>query len=371
LREICGVEETDRIMAKKRVGYVKLVWTCPRCGTRNPGPNKFCNGCGAPQPEDVQFEQPAEAQLIKDTDELARAKAGPDLHCPYCGTRNQGNAKFCGACGGDLSQGKARQTGRVVGAYRAPSGATRPCPACGTANPLTALKCTNCGAALPAEPAPAAPSSSPPRRSTTGILIGGAVGLLCLVVGAVFLVLWLQRDERSAIVQSLAWERTIQIEALGPVQHTAWEDNVPSDARQLSCDLAYRTTQDDPAPVSTEVCGTPYTVDEGSGYGEVVQDCVYQVYESSCSYTVDEWTVAETLRRTGSDPSPEWPGVRLGSGQREGDRAESYRVVLISDGDVFSYAPATASEYSPFLPGSEWTIVVNGLGAIVAIEAAR
>src|SRR3970282_1704799 len=107
-------------MAKKRVGYVKLIWTCPRCQTRNPGPSKFCNGGGTPQREKSQFEQPADAELIKEADELARAKAGADIHCPYCGGRNSAGVKFCGACGGALTQGKARPTGRVVGAARLP-----------------------------------------------------------------------------------------------------------------------------------------------------------------------------------------------------------------------------------------------------------
>ena len=168
-------------MAKKLIGYVKLLWTCPRCATRNPGPNKFCNGCGAPQPEDVQFEQPAEAELIRDAEELKKAKAGPDIHCPYCGARNPAGVKFCGACGGNLAEGKARASGRVVGAYRAPSGATRPCPACGTANPLTSVKCSNCGSALPAAevPSPAPPARGPTSR--TPLLVGGVVAALCLV----------------------------------------------------------------------------------------------------------------------------------------------------------------------------------------------
>ena len=78
-------------MTKKSLGYVELEWTCPNCETRNPGPHKFCNGCGAPQPEDVEFEQPIEEKLITDAEQIARAQAGPDLHCPYCEARNPGD----------------------------------------------------------------------------------------------------------------------------------------------------------------------------------------------------------------------------------------------------------------------------------------
>jgi hypothetical protein len=358
-------------MAKKSVGYVKLIWTCPRCDTRNPGPNKFCNGCGAPQPEDVHFEQPAEAELIKDSGELARAKAGPDIHCPYCGARNPAGVKFCGACGGDLAQAKARKTGRVVGAYRAPSGATSPCPACGTLNPLTSLKCSNCGSALPAGTASAAPPARPPS-SKAPLLIGGGVAALCLVGAVVVGALMLQRDERSAVVQSVAWERTVEIERFDLVQHEAWQDDIPSDASMLSCKLEYFGTQPDPAPVATEVCGTPYTIDEGSGFGEVVQDCAYRVYEQMCSYNVNEWVVIDTRRASGDDLNPEWPAVPLAAqDERRGAEHESYRVTLRSDGDTFSYVPSTASEFAAFLPASEWTVTINGLGAIVGVEPAR
>jgi predicted nucleic acid-binding Zn ribbon protein len=365
-----GLEEADWIMAKKSIGYVKLIWTCPRCATRNPGPNKFCNGCGAPQPEDVQFEQPAEAELIKDSAELARAKAGPDIHCPYCSGRNPAGVKFCGACGGDLTQGKARQTGRVVGAYRAPSGATRPCPACGTPNPLTSLKCSNCGSALPAAetPSPAATARAPSAK--TPLLIGG-VAALCLVAMAVLGFLLFQRDERSGIVESVAWERTIEIERFGPVEHQDWEDEVPADASALSCEIEYRMTQDDPAPVATEVCGTPYTVDEGSGFGEVVQDCTYRVYEQMCTYTVDEWAISDTRRATGADLNPQWPAANLAANdERRGAEHESYMVTLRSDGEALSYAPSTAAEFAAFVLGSQWTVTVNGLGAIVGIAPA-
>ena len=356
-------------MTKKTLGYVKLVWTCPRCDTRNPGPNAFCNGCGAAQPEDVRFEQPAEAELIKGADELARAKAGPDIHCPYCGARNRGDVKFCGACGGGIAGGKARQAGRVVGAYRAPSGATRPCPSCGTPNPLTSLKCSSCGSALPPPAAEAKPVAPKPGRPSSMLFAGGAVALVCLAA-VVFLGLSLRRTESLAEVKRVSWERTIAIEALGPVEHRDWEDEVPTEASGISCELAYFQTQPEPGPVATEVCGTPYTVDSGSGYGEVVQECEYQVYEPLCTYTIDEWAVVETLRSRGEDLNPAWPEVDLQSGQQEGAQEEAYTVVFTMEGDELSYSPESAAEFAGFTVGSEWTVVVNGLGAIVSVEPA-
>lgn len=80
-------------MARESLGYVELEWTCPSCGRRNPGRAKVCAYCGAPQPEDVAFEQAAEEKLVKDTGTLESLKAGPDIHCPFCGTRNVATPK--------------------------------------------------------------------------------------------------------------------------------------------------------------------------------------------------------------------------------------------------------------------------------------
>src|SRR6185369_5970429 len=68
-----------------------------------------CENCGSPQPENVQFELPSEQKLVTDEAALKAAQEGPDIHCPFCGTRNPASAKTCSQCGGDLTGGKARE----------------------------------------------------------------------------------------------------------------------------------------------------------------------------------------------------------------------------------------------------------------------
>ena len=150
-------------MTKKTVGYVDLEWTCPNCGGRNPGVNKKCATCGFAQPENVQFEQSAQDTLITDTAKIEAAKSGPDIHCPYCGTRNPAGSDRCKQCAGDLTGAKARESGRVVGGMRKEPAPPVKCPSCGTENPATAQKCANCGAVL-AKPQPvaAAPQATKP-----------------------------------------------------------------------------------------------------------------------------------------------------------------------------------------------------------------
>ena len=99
-------------MARKPIGYTKLIWICPNCQTRNPGTEKTCVTCGSPQPIDVSFIQADREDLINKEEDILRAKRGADIHCPYCGTRNAADAKICSQCGGDLTGGKSGQ--RVV-----------------------------------------------------------------------------------------------------------------------------------------------------------------------------------------------------------------------------------------------------------------
>jgi ribosomal protein L40E len=362
-------------MVKKTVGYVKLEWTCPRCGTRNPGPNKFCTGCGGPQPEDVQFEQAAQEKLIEDEAEIARAGLGPDIHCPYCGSRNPGGAKFCGACGGDLAGGQARQAGRVVGAFRSEPVAPVVCPSCGTENPGDALTCANCGTPLrksevstPSLTPAAKPALRLGRKVPVIGIVLGAVVLCVLAVGGIML-LGRTEDLQGQVVGT-QWSRSITIEELGPVQLQDWRDDIPSDIQPQSCDLKYRTTSDEPAAVSTEVCGTPYTVDTGGGYGEVVQDCTYDVYDEWCEYTAQEWRTVNTATSSGSDLSPAWPVLSLSQSQRAGDEKETYEVTFQTPQGVYEYTPADVAEYALFETGSEWVLRVNALNEVVSVEPA-
>ena len=66
-------------MAKKTLGYEELQWTCPSCGGINPGPQNTCGSCGAPQPDDVKFEQAARGRLSWRAGDWLRV--GLDLIC--------------------------------------------------------------------------------------------------------------------------------------------------------------------------------------------------------------------------------------------------------------------------------------------------
>lgn len=354
-------------MPKEILGYVRLEWTCPSCGSRNPGPQKTCGNCGAPQPDNVQFEQAAEEKLLAGQAEIARAQAGPDMQCPYCGTRNPAGSGSCSQCGGDLAEAAARASGRVLGAHRSGPAQPLPCPACGAANPPSALQCARCGASLARpEAAPTQPSAGQQaRRLPLGILGGLAAALLliCVFAGAFLL----RTEEASGVVRGLSWARSIAIEELQPVTHEAWRNEVPAGAKIGACTHKLHHTQQNPAPDAEKVCGTPYTVDKGNGYGEVVQDCEYRVYAGWCEYTVREWVQADEVRRSGDGDDPEWPELHLGRDQRAGPRQETYTITFAGDGRDYTYTTHNAAELARFKVGSRWALRVRG-ATVVSVE---
>ncbi|HET9589363.1 MAG TPA: zinc ribbon domain-containing protein, partial [Anaerolineales bacterium] len=216
-------------MARRRtIGYIQNEWTCPNCGTRNKGGVKTCENCGAPQPENVQFELPSEQKIVTDEAVIKAARAGADIHCGFCGTRNPATAETCSQCGADLKEGKARQAGRIMQAPPLQPKVIK-CDNCGTENPGSSSVCSNCGSPLPrpaeraiAQPAAVAgkvPKTSAPKK-TNWLLIGGIVGLLaicCVAIGALFL---FPASSVEATVVDVRWQTSVPVQEIQAVNYS-------------------------------------------------------------------------------------------------------------------------------------------------------
>ncbi len=364
-------------MPRESLGFEKLEWVCSRCSARNPGPEKTCGSCGAPQPEDVQFVPAQKRQLIQDEREIEQIQKGADIHCPFCGTRNQADAKVCQQCGGDLKEGRRRASGRIVGAFTASDGtALSTCPACGAHNPATNLKCAQCGAPLgsPEEEAhdlspevrKASAEPSARRRLGIGLAVVGGIALICLFV---FIFFGLKTETVRGIVRQVRWETYVVVEELQSVEHQGWFEELPAQATLQSCSLRLHHTQDEPDPNANKVCGTPYSVDTGSGYAEVVQDCYYEVFQDYCTYTQLEWVEGEVFRLHGEDFLPLWSNPNISENQRIGERGVEFQVVFeTSDGD-YIYTFEDEHLFQQFSIGSEWELKINAFGSVVSAEA--
>jgi ribosomal protein L40E len=354
-------------MASRRtLGYIQNEWTCPNCNTRNKGAVKACENCGAPQPENVQFELPSEQKLVTDEASLKAAQAGADIHCGFCGTRNPATAETCSQCGADLTQGKAREAGRLM---PAPPPSQQPkvikCDNCGTENPSSSSLCSKCGSPLPKLAPPAiAPQAAAGAgagkltgpKKTNWLLIGGilaAVAICCAVIGA--LLLFPSKSVQATVVD-VHWQTSVPLQEIRAVDHSSERGSPPSDAYNVSC-------RDE----SQEVCEQK-TVDKGNGYSEVVEECHTET-EQYCSYTVDEWTTIQTYTLDGNDLRPIYESPNISNGQRMGDESEKLTVTFMKeDGERETYSPDTVSEFQQFSIGSTWTLKMNPLGGVVRVE---
>ena len=348
-------------MARRRtLGYIQNEWTCPNCGTRNKGRNKACTNCGAPQPENVQFELPSDQKLVTDEKEIQAAQAGADIHCPFCGTRNPATARTCSQCGGDLTGGKARESGRIMQAPP-PQPKVIKCAKCGAENPGSNTLCSNCGSPLP-KIAPAQTSfvagqnpARPKVKKTNWILIGGVLGFLAICCVAVAMIFLLPTKSVKATVTDVRWETSVPVQEMRAVDHNNEAGSPPSDAYDVSC-------HDE----SRDVCEQK-TIDKGNGYSEVVEDC-HTDTQQYCSYTVDEWATIQTYTLHGNDLYPVYDNPSLSSDQRLGNQSEDLTVTFSTqDGDEKTYSPDTVSEFQQFTIGSTWTLKMNALGGVTSV----
>jgi RNA polymerase subunit RPABC4/transcription elongation factor Spt4 len=358
-------------MTQKELGYVELEWTCKHCGTVNPGMKRVCGHCGAPMAQDDRFELPDQQKLITDKDKLEEAQSGPAIHCPYCNVLNPANAKLCRQCGGDIQEGLKRKSGEVLGAYQSEAVPDKTCPSCGQPVKANAERCPNCGGSLVDTGTRVKQVlSAPPKQKPRWMLfVGIAAGLLCIAAVIVFIIMGNRTNEVSATVSDLRWQRSIQILEMQPVQSSSWEEEMPAEAQNIACRDEYKETSSNPVPDATEVCGTPYTIDTGSGAGKVVQDCEYQVYASYCEFTVLGLAVVNMAEAQGADLQPYWPATNLQAGQQEGNRLEAYQVTFNADEQTYYYSTSDPMEFSQFSIGTKWLLDINTFGNIRNIRA--
>jgi ribosomal protein L40E len=364
-------------MSQETLGYVNLEWVCPKCESRVPGPDKTCPNCGAPQPKNVAFVQALGEVSIQNNEMEQVVAKGADIHCPFCDTRNPADAVVCSQCGAELKEGIRRESGQVIGAYTISPLKSITCPNCGADNPINAKSCSACGSALhqPAQPQPvlSIPLPQAAQRSkyfSLGIIIGLAI--LCLI--GIFAVskLTAPQDAQSAQVASVGWQTAVQILGLVPVTRSDWQAEIPVGNPISYCtDRVYKISNIEPFGEDyRKVCGTPYTIDTGTGIGRVVQDCQYEILQPYCEFKTEEWRVIDTVYMQGKDLDPIFAEPRLTSAQQMGSTSSEYSVVFETEEGQQTYRTTDLNEFRQFSVGSEWLMQMNALGQIVSIERA-
>jgi hypothetical protein len=343
-------------------GFIELEWVCPNCNGRNKGSKKTCENCGAPQPENVKFQRASDEKFVTDQNAVAAAKAGADIHCGFCGTRNPATAKTCSQCGGDLAEGRKRQAGQLMQAPPAPPKAVT-CTNCGFENPGAERVCKQCGAPLPAAAIPeqkplqavASPALKAQRKKTNWLLFGGIGAFLLICCIALFALFLIPSKSVHGTVASVYWQTSVPVQEVQAVNYSNERGSPPSDAYNVSCHTE-----------SHEVCEDK-TVDQGNGYAEVVREC-HNEDTQYCSYTVDEWKTIQTYDLSGYDLYPQYDQPTLYNSQRLGTASENFTVTFSTSDGTEAYSPSSVTDFQQFQIGSTWTIKLNALGNIVSVQ---
>ncbi|MBM3181599.1 MAG: zinc ribbon domain-containing protein [Chloroflexi bacterium] len=343
-------------------GFVQLEWVCPNCDGRNAGSLKTCASCGAPQPDNVQFQRAANEKIVTDEKLVQAAKRGADIHCGFCGTRNPNNAVTCSQCGGDIKEGKARQAGQVLQAAATPPKVVT-CTNCGTENPGTVRTCAKCGSPLPRAAASqaelgqvkaAAAQKGMDKKKPNWLLFGGIGALLLTCIAILFMFVFPSKSVQGTVAD-LRWQTSVPVEEIQAVKYSNERGSPPSDAYNVSC-------QTD----SQEVCEEK-TIDKGNGFAEVVTECHTET-EQYCSYTVDEWETKDIYKLSGNDLYPVYSTPSISSNQRLGDSSEELIVYFDTETGQKTYSPDTVSEFQQFSIGSSWTLKMNAVGEVLSVE---
>lgn len=342
--------------------FIQLEWVCPNCENRNPGPEKTCQSCGAPQPENVKFERAVNEKVITDEKAIQAAKAGADIHCGFCGTRNPATATVCSQCGGDLKEGKARQAGAVMQSAPPPP-KNIICANCNFENKGTASTCEQCGAPLPKQTVSQMNVSkqqtgagvSQKRKSPNWILFGGIAAFLIVCCVAILFLFILPSKSIEGTVTNVYWKTSVPVQEIEPVNYSNERGSPPSDAYNVSCHTE-----------SEEICEEK-TIDTGNGYAEQVTECHTET-EQYCSYTVDEWKTIQTYDLDGNDLQPVYADPSIASDQRVGSASEDFTVYFNTSEGQITYSPNSLNEFQQFQIGSSWTINMNAVGSVVSVE---
>ncbi len=344
-------------------GFVQLEWVCPNCDGRNLGSIKTCENCGAPQPENVKFQRAANEKIVTDEKLVQAAKAGADIHCGFCGTRNPANAVTCSQCGGDIKEGKARQAGQVLQAPPTPPKIVT-CTNCGTENPGSETTCSKCGSPLPRVAAPrlepaqvkATASQKGAEKKKPNWLIFGGIGALLLIgcIAILFLFVFPSKSVQGTVTD-IRWQTSVPVQEVQAVHYSNERGSAPADAYNVSCSTE-----------SQEVC-EEVTIDKGNGFAEVVQECRTET-EQYCSYSVDEWTTIQTYTLEGNDLFPIYENPSIFGDQRLGTASEDLTIYFSTSDGQQTYSPGSISEFQQFQIGSVWTLKLNVVGGVLSVE---
>lgn len=361
-------------------------WRCLQCSTVNLGRNLNCLFCGVKRNDDVEFFLEADAAALVDAKLLNQAKAGADWICRYCGGGNRTFETRCSSCGSTRSDADKQliEESRGINDWSE------------AAQKNARFAAPNLSVMHPKK------SFFNSHRLKFGLL---GLGIFCAMFAALFAALVYISTlvyPTEIEVANLEWTRTIALEEYKTVEETAWEGEVPKDARVQSQTRAVHHTdkvadgaRSVPETYTEEVadgtekyvCGK---INKKNGYFEdkyctrtkyktVTKtrnktETIYKdvpVYKTRYVYLIDKWIPAGEKTISGTNFNPRWEAVQIDNIKtREAGRTENYNLLCKELGgkNKLHKFKVSAENWSKFQSGMILHGKTNFFGKLVSID---
>ena len=318
-------------MGKLVMGY----WDCPYCDNKGiRGDTVVCPACGRPrgqvkfymkgqvQDEERKAGDTADIEYV-DEEQAKYVNRNPDWYCSFCETLNSDNADTCRSCGASRADSEANYF-QMLAKKQAQEDARK--------QPV---------------------KEEPRKRSKLPVIL---IAALLVIVG---LVVFMNSNTTRGDyrINSVSWSRVIQIEQNTLCHESDW--SVPAGGTitsQRSEIHHYDTVLDHYESVDVQRSRsvidhyeTYYTYrDLGNGYYEQVENerPVYTTeyyyvteqqpvntrvprYQTKYYYDIWRWKANRQATASAEDHDPYWPDTNLAEDEREGQRIETYRIIVL------------------------------------------
>ncbi len=362
------VTQTGKGTSQQVVGTYQMLWDCEVCGTKKllGVTHRFCPNCGAAQnPASRYFPEPGEEIALEN-----HVYVGKDVICSACEGLNSASATFCGNCGADMTDGTQAQTreDQVEGMGEGFGENKRD---------LVKEQFQEDMIKAGVLPKPNAGFLGSMSRRTKYI-IGGVVTLIVAVCGAFGFATFYQQSE-TVTVSAHHWERKVEIEQFSALDKHSDCDQMPNDAYSIDRSTETRTRQVPDGQECHQEC-TNKRVDKGDGSFDTVRDCK-NVCETKykderytvqvCDYTVNRWTVIDTVSLDGNGIAAEWPSYSLaaasssdGLGEQQAGKTTEVYVLEIkrANGDKVECEFDNEATWQKYADGESFDLDFNLLG---------
>jgi len=336
----------------------------------------------------VEFFLEDDAATVSNANLLKQANAGADWICRYCSGNNRAFDTQCSSCGSMRSDKDKQLVEETRGVNDWSEHAQK--------------------AARIVPPSQNFQESQPKKSFFSSRLFKfgllGLGGLTAMFVALLGILVYISTLTYPAEVEvtNLEWTRTIALEEYKTVTETAWEGEVPPNARVQSQTRAVHHT--DKVADGTRSVPETYTEQVSDGteryvcgrtskkngffedkyctrtkYKTVTKtrnktETVYKdmpVYKTRYSYSIDKWVAAEEKTTSGTDFNPQWAIVQTDNVHtRTGKRTESYNLLCkeLGGDNKLHKIKLTADDWSKFKSGDRLHGKKDFFGDLVSID---